>query len=125
MKQNGLIDKLRQKFLGEDRFDQDTSKIQLEDIYELGYDNVVLPFLALLTGFCVALLQLGIETSIMCKKRCLHNEEQSNKHESTSEKVNDVIKDINDLLIQNQSELGGLKFLFKMRELSTLRGANQ
>ena len=33
MKQNGIIDKLRQKFLGEHKFDQDISKIQVEDIY--------------------------------------------------------------------------------------------
>ena len=123
MKQTGVIDRLRQKFLGVRDIDTDTSRRHVQDINGLGYENVVFPFLALLTGLCVALLQLGIETMIICKKNCSDDEEQSNEDESTSEEAKDIIYDINNLLLENHSKLGSIKFLSKMRRLSTLPDA--
>ena len=95
----------------------------MQDINGLGYENVAFPFLALLSGIWVALLQLGIETAILCKKKCSDDEEKSNENESTSEEANDIIDDINNLLLENHCELGGIKFLSKMRSLFTLQDA--
>ena len=77
MQQTGVIDRLRQEFIGGHNRDTDVSVIQMQNINSLGYENVVVLFLALLTGLCVALFQLGIETATFCKKT--DNEEQSIK----------------------------------------------
>ena len=62
MEQNGIIDRLHKKFLKSQNINSDTDAIKTK-VYEegIGYDNVVVPFLVLLTGLCLALLQLGIE----------------------------------------------------------------
>ena len=109
--------------MGERSRDTDASKIQVQEINGLGYENVTFPFLALLSGLCVALLTLGIETAIICKKRCSDTEEQSNEDESTSEEAKDIIDEINNILLENHCELGGIKFLSKMRMLLTLPDA--
>ena len=119
----GIIDRLQQTFMGGSNRDTDASKKQVQDINGLGYENVAFPFLALLSGICVALFQLGIETAIICKKKCSDDEEQSNEGESASEEANDIIDDINHLLLENHCELGGIKFLSKMRSLFTLQDA--
>ena len=108
--------------MGDRSRDTDASKIQVQEINGLGYENVTFPFLALVSGLCVALLTLGIETAIICKKRCSDTEEQSNEDESTSEEE-EIINDIYDLLLQNRCQLGGIKFLSKMRTQLTLPDA--
>ena len=62
MEQSGVIDRLHKKFLESQNIHPDTDAIMTK-VYDegIGYDNVVVPFLVLLTGLCVALLQLGIE----------------------------------------------------------------
>ena len=62
MEQSGIIDRLHKKFLKSQNIHSDTDAIMTK-VYEegIGYDNVVVPFLVLLTGLCLALLQLGIE----------------------------------------------------------------
>ena len=62
MEQSGVIDRLHKKFLESQNIHPDTGSI-ITKVYDegIGYDNVVVPFLVLLTGLCVALLQLGIE----------------------------------------------------------------
>ena len=94
MQQTGIIHRLRQKFIGEHNRDTDASKIQAQEMNGISYENVAFPFLALLSGICVALLQLGIETAIICKKKCSDDEEQSNEHESTSEEAKEIIDEI-------------------------------
>ena len=49
----------------------DTGASKIQDLEGLGYESVVLPFLALLTGLCVAFMQLGIETVIICKTKSI------------------------------------------------------
>ena len=117
MKQTGVINRLRQKFIG-NIGDTGTSKIQ--DLQGLGYDSVVLPFLTLLIGLCVAFMQLGIETVIICKKKCSEDVELSKVKDFTSEEAKEIIKDINNLLLENHCDLGGIQFLTKIRMLSTL-----
>ena len=62
MEQSGVIDRLHKKFLESQNIYPDTDAIMTK-VYDegIGYDNVVVPFLVLLTGLCVALLQLKIE----------------------------------------------------------------
>ena len=62
MEQSGVIDRLHKKFLESQNIHPDTDAIMTK-VYDegIGYDNVVVPFLVLLIGLCVALLQLGIE----------------------------------------------------------------
>ena len=91
MKQTGVINRLRQKFIG-NIGDTGTSKIQ--DLQGLGYDSVVLPFLTLLIGLCVAFMQLGIETAIICKKKCSEDEKLSREDNSTSEEAKEIIDEI-------------------------------
>ena len=122
MQQTGIIHRLQQKFIGDHNRDTDASMIQ--DINGLGYANVAFPFLALLSGICLALLQLGIETAVICRKKCSNDEHQSNEDYSTSEEAQDIIGDINNLLLENYCELGGIKFLSKIRMLSTLQEAH-
>ena len=62
MEQSGIIDRLHKTFLKSQNINSDTDAIMTK-VYEegIGYDKVVVPFLVLLTGLCLALLQLGIE----------------------------------------------------------------
>ena len=103
----GVIDRLQKKFIRDSNRDTDASKKQVQDINGLCYENVAFPFLALLSGICVALFQLGIETAIICKKKCSDDEEKSNEDESTSEEANDIIDDINNLLSSPRAQRGG------------------
>ena len=121
MQQTGVIDRLRQHFIGDRNGDTGASKIQ--NLQGLGYDSVVLPFLTLLIGLCVAFMQLGIETAIICKKKCSEDEKLSREDNSTSEKAKEIIEDINHLIVENHRKLGGIKFLSKMRVQLTLPDA--
>ena len=67
MQQSGVIDRLQQKFVGDSN--GETDAVEMQDINGLGYEKVAFPFLALLTGLCVAFMQLGFETAITCKKK--------------------------------------------------------
>ena len=118
MQQTGVIDRLKQTFLGNHNGITGSSKIQ--ELQGLGYDTVIFPFLALLIGLCAALFQLGIEamTSI-CKEKGSKYEEQSKEDDSTSKEEREMIDEINDLLLENHRKLGGKKFLTKMKMLST------
>ena len=64
MQQTGVIDRLQQKFVGDSNREADALEIQVQDINGLGYEKVAFPFLALLTGLCVAFIQFGFETAI-------------------------------------------------------------
>ena len=116
MQQSGVIDRLRQKYI--DR-NGDTGASKIQDLQGLGYESVVLPFLALLTGLCVAFMQLGIETVIICKKKYLADQEHSNEDFAISGEAKDIIDDIYDLLLENHCKLEDIKFLSKTRMLST------
>ena len=117
MHQNGLVDRMKHKFIGDHNRDTDVSKIH--NIDGLGYDNVAIPFLALLTGLCAAFMQLVIEAAILCKKKCYDNELESREDNSASEEAKEIIDGIYDLLLENHCKLGSIKFLYKMRMLST------
>ena len=110
MKQSGIIDRLQQKFLDEHNSNTVLSQTMVGS-NSLGYKNVMLPFLAILTGICVALLQLGIEVLAMIKDH-LSDEQQS---EDMPEEAKEIIDDIHSILLENYDKLGGIKFLSQMR----------
>ena len=112
MKQSGIIDRLQQKFLDEHNSNTVLSQTMVAS-NSLGYKNVMLPFLAILTGMCVALLQLGIEVLAMTKKDHLSDELQSEK--DMSEEAKEIIDDIHTILLENYDKLGGIKFLSRLR----------
>ena len=73
MQQTGVIDRLEKKFVG--KSDKSNIETQVQDINSLGFEKVVFPFLALVTGLCVAFMQLGFETVIMCMNKCRKSED--------------------------------------------------
>ena len=118
MQQTGVINGLYHKLIGDPIEDPRASTIQ--DLQALGYDNVILPFLALLTGIWASLLQLGIEAISNCMRKCSDDQEQeqSRQDDSRSEEAKGMINDINNLLLHNHRNLGGKKFLSKIRRLA-------
>ena len=113
MKQSGIIERLRQKYLDEKNL---VNSETIVDTNVLGYKNVMFPFMALLIGLCVALLQLGIEAWDIFKKAPSNDAEQV--QQSNCAKAKDVIDDIYSLLLENHEKLGGMKFLSQMRMFS-------
>ena len=113
MKQSGIIERLRQKYLDEKNL---VNSETIVDTNVLGYKNVMFPFMALLIGLCVALLQLGIEAWAIFKKAPSNDAEQVQQNNCAEAK--DVIDDIYYLLLENHEKLGGMKFLSRMRLLS-------
>ena len=73
MQQTGVIDRLEKKFVG--KSDKSNIETQVQDINSLGFEKVVFPFLALVTGLSVAFMQLGFETVIMCKNKFRKSED--------------------------------------------------
>lgn len=59
MQERGIMDKLRREIV---RKHKNAGETQVPDVIVLGYEDLAFPFLALLTGICVAFIQLGIET---------------------------------------------------------------
>ena len=116
MQQTGVMDRLRLKYLGD--HSSHTGTAMTQDSIGLGYENVAFPFMALLGGLCLAFIQIGIEITFMCMKKCSFDEEQSEEDGSPSEEANDAIDEIYDLLRENHCKAEDLKFLSKMRELS-------
>ena len=123
MRLTGVTDRLQEKFLGEVSIDDTASKSQVQDLTGLRYEDVMFPFLALLTGIFMASLQFGVETVVKCKKKYTDDGDRTEEDESRSQKAEEIINDIHVLLKKNHGELGGIKFLTKMRMLSSLQDA--
>lgn len=118
MQETGIIEKLRQTYIGNSNGDTDTSNIHDEYIQVLGYEDVLFPFLALLAGLCVAFIQLGIEIAVKCKDNRSARKEQSNEDVYPSESTKEIINDIYDNLITHHSKPDDTNFLLKMRLFS-------
>ena len=115
MQLKGVIDRLRQKFIGIQNSYAGASKIQ--KLQGLGYDSVVLPFLALLTGLVMASFLLGIEAMIICVIKSSANQIYSKEDNYTSLEAEDIIREIRLILLNDYKEMGGMKFLTKIRKL--------
>ena len=118
MQETGIIERLRQTYMGNSNGDTDTSNIHEEYIQVLGYEDVLFPFLALLAGLCVAFIQLGIEIATKCKNKSSAHKEQSNEDVYPTERTKEIIDDIYDNLIKHHSKPEDVNFLLKMRLFS-------
>ena len=65
------MDKLRRAIVGRQK-----NVDEVLDVIVLGYEDLAIPFIALLIGVCVAFIQLGIETAIFFKKKTVNNGNQ-------------------------------------------------
>ena len=79
MTETGIINKFRRDAESGERGDLAI----LDNVVVLGYENVAFPFLALLTGLFVALIQLGVEIINICISNCV----QKMKREPTTEET--------------------------------------
>ena len=119
LQRTGIINRLRQKFMTNHIEDTDAS--ERHNVIDLGYEDLTLPFLALITGICVALAQLVVETAIICKKKPSDIEKFQNQNESTtSKKAKEIIDDIYDLLLENHDTQESINFLSKVRMMASL-----
>ena len=123
LRQTGILDELQRRFIR--NCNSSRNVLDVSDKYEdedvgLGYENVKFPFLALLTGLCLALLQAGFESMVLIKRKCMQEEEKLKEDESSSEDEKDIIDDIHSLLLENHSKLGEKAFLSKVRTFLTL-----
>ena len=68
MQETGVIERQLQKIAPTINRDSYNTLVTQEPS-GLGYDRVIFPFLALLVGFCIAFVQLGLEAATNCKKK--------------------------------------------------------
>ena len=95
------MDLLWQEVERKQNMKKDDTKIQNTNV--LGYENVAFPFLALLTGLFAALLQLGIEFVVFCKRKYADIPNQSSDESSTPRESRLIIKEFGDMLQENNS----------------------
>ena len=68
MQATGNMDRFWQQDLArKQNLNKDDTKIQ--NVNELGYENVAIPFVALLTGLLAAILHLGIESLVFYTRK--------------------------------------------------------
>ena len=67
MQATGNMDRIWQDLARKQNLNKDDTKIQ--NVNDLGYENVAIPFVALLTGLLAAILHLGIESAVFCKRK--------------------------------------------------------
>ena len=96
MQETGTLDKLWKDIERRMKRNDNGAKIR-EDIV-LGYENVALPFYALLIGVCTAVLLLGMEGAIFCKKRYADGADNSN--DDTLADTANIQVEINELLLE-------------------------
>ena len=125
LREVGILQKLDQRFIHNCNSTRDVFDVSDKYKHEhgpvgLSYEEVNFPFLALLTGLCLALLLAGFERMVHSKMKCMQDEEILKEDESTSEDEKDIIDDIYSLLLENHSKLGGKKFLSKVKTFLTL-----
>ena len=68
MQETGVMDKLRRAIVGRQK-----NADEVLDVIVLGYEDLAIPFMVLLTGIGVAFIQLGIEAVKKCIDAKWHN----------------------------------------------------
>ena len=123
LREDGILQKLDQRFIrncNSTRNIFDVSDKHKHENEGLSYEEVNFPFLALLTGLCIAILLAGFESMVFSKMKCMQDEEKLKEDESTSQDEKDIIDDIHYLLLENHSKFGGKNFLSKVKTFLTL-----
>ena len=70
MQETGVLDKLRREIVGRLKNVDETKVL---DVIVLGYEDLAIPFLILVTGTGVAFIQLGMEAVKKCIDTKWHN----------------------------------------------------
>ena len=123
LREDGILQKLDQRFIRNCNSTRNVFDVSDKLNHEnegLSYEEVNFPFLALLTGICLALLLAGFERMLHSKMKSMQDEEKLKEDESASEDEKDIIDDIHYLLLENHSKLGRNNFLSKVRTILTL-----
>ena len=94
---------------------------KMQEIHVVGYENVAFPFLALLTGLLIAFLQLGIEMAVFCKRKYADNANQSSDESSIHREAMLVLKEVCDMLQENNSNTKDIKLQSIMRKVRNIR----
>ena len=107
MQATGNIDRFWQEVERKQNMNNGDTKLQNANI--VGYENAAFPFLALLTGLLAAILLLGTEIAVFCKKKYAYDENaiQSNENSAHSQSREAIlaIKEVCDMLLENNSNL--------------------
>ena len=116
MQETGTLDRLWKKIEVNIKKGNDAPKIQ--EANALGYENVTVPFMALLTGIIAAVLLLGIEGVVFCKGKSAEDEYAIDEDFDSKEAAHCIYK-INELLLKHHSKLKDLKLLSKIKTLAS------
>ena len=101
MQGTGNMDRFWQEMERKRKNNKYATKVQ--EVNVVGYENVAFPFLALLAGLFAALLQLGIEFVVFCKRKYADIPNQSSDESSTPRESRLIIKEFGDMLQENNS----------------------
>ena len=116
MQEVATLDKLRQEIERKHKRNTDSSHIQ--NVTGLGFENVAFPFAALVIGFIMSFVQLGMEAILFFKNRPKDGVIQTKDNDGISEEAEDMIEEINDLLLDKHSKRKDIQLLFKIRTLA-------
>ena len=92
LRETGILEELARRFIHNCNSTKnilDASDQYKDEDVGLGYEHFKFPFLALLTGLCIAILQAGFESMVLCKRKCMQDEEKLKEDELTSEDEKD------------------------------------
>ena len=112
----GNIDRFWQVIDRQRKENKDAAKM-LTEIRALGYEDVSLPFLALLTGLFAAFLLLLIEILTPSNRKGLKGAYQYNDEDFSSSEAREIIEETYGLLLENQSILKETKIISKIKEI--------
>ena len=116
LQEEGTLDRLRQEI--ERKHERNSDASQIQNVAGLSFENVAFPFLALMTGTFLALVQFGIEVTVFFKNKCADGEKHSYEDNSACKEANDIIMEIDDLLLDRHSRLKDIQLLLKIRTLA-------
>ena len=103
MHATGNMERFWQHIIRKRNMNRDDTKLQNANV--VGYENVAFPFLALLTGVFAAFLILGTEGVAFCKSKYADNANQYCDENSTRREARLLIKEVCDMLQENNSNL--------------------
>ena len=118
MKARGIFDRFWSEVERKQNMNKDDTKVQ--NVNVVGYENVTFPFMALLTGLLAALLQLGIEFTVFSKKKypddnAIKSNDENSTHSQSRETIL-AIKEVCDMLLEDNPNLKVIKLQCTMRE---------
>ena len=117
MQETGTLDRLWKKV--EINIKRENNAPKIQDANALGYENVSVPFSALLGGVFAAILILGIEAVVFCKAKYADDVYTAGDEDFNSKEAANIIYEINELLLEHQSKLKDMRLLYKIKTLAS------